>query len=393
MVDESMSRWYGVTQSDDPDAPLRHHPHVVSMPEKPESMGTEINVLCDGLGIILYIEVEESPAEMQKKSYGGVGELSGKAILRRLAGRYSGSGRTVVADSRFASVPAAVELKEEHNLDFVGLVKTAHKQFPLDVLRTHTPEHQGQSIAYTTTIGRVDLTACGYYDLKQMSFISTCKGSGAGNPAIRRYTEQTLDSDGQLKHVDVMVPRPALVERYFSHSNAVDHNNQLRQGSLNMESAIGTHRWWHRLFTTLVGMCVADAYLACRAFYRVDPSVAKVFRDFHENLTWDLVQYGSFLQMGGHSCMHAAAGPASTSHIDPHFDDPYHHRAMPLHGFTDYLGRTHDRLRCHGCHTPTTYYCELCERISPATLHGLCCPSHARSNCAVLHVHKLKCEK
>jgi len=60
----------------------------------------------------------------------------------------------------------------------------------------------------------------------------------------------------------VRIPRPNVVEKYFSNANAIDVHDHYRQGGLALERSWRTHTWWHRVFATLLGMCETDAYLA-----------------------------------------------------------------------------------------------------------------------------------
>ena len=52
------------------------------------------------------------------------------AVTLRLAQPWGGSGRVVVADSAFSSVQTLVQMKSKLGLNFMGMVKTAHRRFP-----------------------------------------------------------------------------------------------------------------------------------------------------------------------------------------------------------------------------------------------------------------------
>lgn len=61
------------------------------------------------------------------------GLLHGTAVPRYLVSPWPGSMRVVVADSYFAGVESALHLKTM-GLKFIGVVKTATKQFPVSYL-------------------------------------------------------------------------------------------------------------------------------------------------------------------------------------------------------------------------------------------------------------------
>ncbi|DAZ99003.1 TPA: hypothetical protein N0F65_011258 [Lagenidium giganteum] len=67
---------------------------------------------------------------MYAREYG-----EGTSIVLRLMEPYIGSGRTVVADSAFASGKTLVQLEAQRGLYFMGIVKTATAEFPKATLK------------------------------------------------------------------------------------------------------------------------------------------------------------------------------------------------------------------------------------------------------------------
>ena len=63
------------------------------------------------------------------------GGLHGTRVMKFLVQPWANSGRVVSADSYFASVPCALALKDM-GLRFIGVVKTATKEFPQTYLLT-----------------------------------------------------------------------------------------------------------------------------------------------------------------------------------------------------------------------------------------------------------------
>ena len=53
-----------------------------------------------------------------------------------------------------------------------------------------------------------------------------------------------------------------MVEEFYSCFGIIDVHDHLRQGSLAMEREWYTHKWWHRVFATIYGICLIDSYLA-----------------------------------------------------------------------------------------------------------------------------------
>ena len=66
------------------------------------------------------------------------------------------------------------------------------------------------------------------------------------------------------------VLRPEVVGDFFSRSNIIDAGNQLRQDELALEKLWLTQDPWFRIDTTVVGVCVIDAFLAAQ--YQAPPS-------------------------------------------------------------------------------------------------------------------------
>ena len=94
------------------------------------------------------------------------------ATILHLTEPYHGSGRCVIADSWFGSVKCASELMRQ-GLYSIMLVKTAHKDFPRQLLGEEPLQH-GEWKAYTADKDGVKLQACRFCDLKVKDFISTC---------------------------------------------------------------------------------------------------------------------------------------------------------------------------------------------------------------------------
>ena len=118
---------------------------------------------------------------------------SGTSSLLCLTKPWSGSDRTVVADSAFASLKSAQALHNHRGLRFIGLVKTAHKQFPKAKLQQHQYSERGEHCVMQATVEERQYMAVGWYDRKMKLFIaSTSRTTDAVNPAYKtRYRVST----------------------------------------------------------------------------------------------------------------------------------------------------------------------------------------------------------
>ena len=81
------------------------------------------------------------------------------------------SGRRVIADSWLGSIKCAKVLVER-GLCLIMLVKTAHKDFPQELL-SQSNLQRGEWNAVTAEIDDVEFQACHLLDLQLKDFIST----------------------------------------------------------------------------------------------------------------------------------------------------------------------------------------------------------------------------
>jgi hypothetical protein len=102
-----------------------------SLDRKPE-VGCEIqNTACGRSGIMLRLKLVET-AESERAHAevdADTGLLHGTKVLKFLVMPWVRTGRIVCADSYFASIPVAAELRRL-GLHFIGVVKTASRMFP-----------------------------------------------------------------------------------------------------------------------------------------------------------------------------------------------------------------------------------------------------------------------
>jgi hypothetical protein len=107
------------------------------------------------------------------------------------------------------------------------------------------------------------ILALGWYDAKAKFIVSSCGSTVAGKPSVRPRTRVEVQN-GDLATVaySKLVPRPKVVEEFFTTFSNIDVHDHYRQGSLEMERLWATRNWTHRIFTTILGVCIVDAFLA-----------------------------------------------------------------------------------------------------------------------------------
>ena len=102
----------------------------------------------------------------------------------------------------------------------------------------------------------------GWKDKMLKRFLSTCGTTVEGEPHTKK--RYRVSEDGESSEIFYKtVKRPKLVEEYFDSASKIDVHNHLRQGSLALEEAWGSHNC---VFPTILGMVEVDAFLLYSAF-------------------------------------------------------------------------------------------------------------------------------
>lgn len=253
-VDESISRWYGLG-GNWIEIGL---PQYVAIDRKPES-GCEIqDASCGRSGIMMRLELVTTAEDEAEKDYEDE-DAHGTAVIRRLVGPWSGSARIVCADSYFASVKTAEALLRM-GLKFIGVVKTATRQYPMKYLSGLQLSERGQHVTMVRRglDGSPKMMALMWVDRARRYFISTTSGSMPGKPYCRTRWRQLEDGP---QRVELTVPQPEVCEIYYSACAQIDRHNRCRQQVLNMEKKVRTQDWSFRVNTSLLSMCIVDAWL------------------------------------------------------------------------------------------------------------------------------------
>jgi hypothetical protein len=298
VVDELMSAWKGI----DALYNVNGMPHVSKQMRKPEGVGAEIKAVADGTTtIIMRLDIMEGKEQQSKKEFADL-KKEGTAITLRLMKPWFSSGRVVHADSAFSSVFTLLECRKR-GLHFMGLVKTAHVEFPSDYLKAQASNfgHDSlyprggyillQSIADPNGVSHPPIFALGWYDAQPKYLVSSCGSTVPGTPSIR--PRQRIDlQDGEFVTVsyEKTVPRPKMVEDFFATFSNIDVHDHYRQGSLEMERHWITRNWTHRIFTTIFGICIVDAFLAHRFEKNINNDAPMDFTAFCGQLSRELIE-------------------------------------------------------------------------------------------------------
>jgi hypothetical protein len=228
-----------------------------------------------------------------------------------------------VGDSWFASFTTCVELLKRR-LYFIGIVKTAHRLYPQKWLQKFSFDKEsvrGATFTLNTTVEILDPSAAagtpgetkrimahswnepkvaGTSATTTESTTANGKKKGKGRAATKedKICKTFVSSAGlatkaepwaKTRHYfiepDIVGTRELLVEQshiirmYYQGANAIDVHNHLRQKSLGIEHEWSTKAWHFRVFQTLIGMMVTNAYLAFKYFRRSDEKLLS-FVDF-----------------------------------------------------------------------------------------------------------------
>ena len=218
----------------------------VKIIRKPRPIGNELKNMADGRSkVVLKLEVMQGKEVNKNKEYNQEFGATTGAVLRLTKG-LRGTGRIVVADSWFGSVKSAVELAK-YGLYSIMLVKTAHKNFPMDKLNeAHLERGEWCTVNGITSEG-IKLQAVNFMDLQLKHFISTCSTDFPGEPR-------------KTKHCG-LITRPAVAVDYLKSAAAIDIHNHVRTGSVGLEDAIKTKSPMVRQFTGVLGFLFTNAYL------------------------------------------------------------------------------------------------------------------------------------
>lgn len=321
-VDELMCSWTGL----DGDRACEGMPHVTKIARKPKGTGCEFKASGDAAtGIIFFVEIQEGEEKMATKEYvrpskkaktnvesnQNVAELDvhqkTTACTLRLTKSYHGRPRIVVGDAWFASV-ATLQALHQKGLYFIGIVKTAHKNYPSAIINAWSNDmerpddplanrgaHKVFTSQYTCNEKSYQMMAVGWKDTVTKNIISNVGNTLGGYIARRPRHTIVTDPDGIPETIKryLEVPQPNVVYDMFDAFPTIDIHDHLRQGILKMEASWKTMQWQHRMYATMFGIMFTNAYLAYKYTAITEGEKPKDLRSFLNELAHDLIHCGS----------------------------------------------------------------------------------------------------
>jgi hypothetical protein len=403
VIDECMCSWKGLDSTVSADT----LPHATKILRKPKGVGAELKSLADGVtGILVSIDIQEGKNVMDTKPFVASHGATTGCVLRLLE-PYFNTKRVVFGDSWFASVKTLLALKFR-DLFFVGVIKTAHKEFPKKVLsqfaaaneeelrRTGNRELRGSCKVLQATgiaedgVTQVPMMAVGWHDRKTKYFIANAGTTVSGNDWVRpRHRKVESEGEYTTERFDKVVKQPMVVEWFYKYFATIDIHDHYRQGSLAFEVHWHTITWWHRLFSTVLGMIVTNAFLAYRfEFKQHSPAATSLdFTEFIGKLAYELTHMSeSNRRPTRHSSSQSTVSSFSTASTVEHTHSLI--QLCKLEQYKHVLGSQTVRARrqCHLCKKKTAYYCELCSSPDKTHLVCVCAPTKEGSDCFSRHI-------
>jgi hypothetical protein len=176
---------------------------------------------------------------------------------------------------------------------FLGIVKTCSRGYPKAQFKIwgNQVHERGDHKVYETMIDGKRVYALGWYAKPNLvkTFIASTYSTLPGEP-IRVLRTKPTEEDGEIvyqKRVKV-TKRPVVIQKLFEYFGTIDFHDRYRQGYLKLEKTFVVKSWTKRIFTTLLGMCVVDAF---RAYLYTTPADRRDddFFQFVDKLAYSLI--------------------------------------------------------------------------------------------------------
>ncbi len=378
-VDESMSRWYGLG-GDWIDVGL---PTYRAIDRKPEN-GCEIKAsACGRSGIMLRLEIVKSPVD-DVRSDEDAGLPHGTAVTYRLVSPWAHSSRIVCADSYFASVRTAKFLYEK-GLRFIGVIKTAHREFPLSYLGAVPMSGRGtwKSLIHTDEAKAIDVGALLWVDRERRYFVTTAGTTLPGN-TIYRERWSRVDNESRLITTETAIPNVA--ELYYQAASQIDRHNRCRQDDLRLEKKFRVREWSTRVNTSLLAICIVDAWLLYKgnrgSRYSMSPN------EFYSTLAEQLIDNTYMAPSTRSTAAQTVVNDVTKSGIGPHLTSTSRKRKREDGTVTNALYQG----KCRVCHQnrKTKWICSECTRTQ-STDYWVCHCATGR-DCFAKHLSEVHIE-
>jgi Transposase IS4 len=287
-VDESISRWYGQGGEW-----INHGlPMYIAIDRKPEN-GCEIqNAACAKSGVMIRLKlVKTAEEERTHTQEGNDGLLHGTIILKFLISPWTFSHRMICADSYFASVGAAKELLR-CGLRFIGVVKTATKQYPMNYLSTLELQERGdrQGLIMKGDNENPILLAFVWMDRDRRYFVASGSSLNEGSPYFRERWRQIGLENASPTKIKLTIPQPKAAETYYSVCSAIDKHNRDRQDTLMIERKLKTHDWSTRVNLSIFAVIIVDCWKVYNKLtFTSENNSGEVQKEFYAHLAAEMI--------------------------------------------------------------------------------------------------------
>jgi len=385
-VDESMSKWNGLG-GNWINVGL---PTFISMERKPED-GCEIqNVCCARSKIMMQIKVvahEDAAATEADGNADDDGVPHAVQVMKQLMNPWLHDGeRIICGDSYFASVRAARHMME-YGIRFIGVVKNATREFPMQHLSSLELNGRGDFRVMTTT-GNQDsaLKAVLWVDRDRRFFIGNAEADKVVEPIFRTRWRQVDDvaTNADAERVELVIQQPLMVQTYYDCCAAIDRHNRQRQDDLQMERTIKTKSWDKRVGMSILAMIIVDTcnfHQACVHPSDVDDSPHSFYRALAEEMIdndMDTINTRNRAPRTPQRAQRASAPVAASPHLTPTKERRCDRQGNP----TPYSRQGHCRI----CRTNSTYQCSICLVTNPIPKPWYCHHKNGARTCFEQHV-------
>uniref|UniRef100_A0A7S1V4R2 PiggyBac transposable element-derived protein domain-containing protein n=1 Tax=Grammatophora oceanica TaxID=210454 RepID=A0A7S1V4R2_9STRA len=216
-------------------------PIYIAIDRMPENCCEIQNAACGELGIMLQLRlVKTAEEEATHAEENQEGLIHGCLILKGLIMPWAHTNRIVCADSCFASVSTAQEMKRL-GLRFVGVVKTATKKYPMSYLGSVELQQRDDRHALTTVDSDgTRLLAFVWMDRDRRYFISSASSMEPGSDNVRQRWRQIDNTpNAEPERVELRIPQPKGCEIYCNTCGKLDQHNRSRQSTLRLRGSSG----------------------------------------------------------------------------------------------------------------------------------------------------------
>ena len=359
-MEESMSKWYGLGGG----WINIGLPMYIAIDRKPVN-GCEIqNVCCARSRIMMQIKIVETAEEEDTHAREDQdGMLHGTSVMINLLKPWHHDGeRVVCGDSYFASVSAVTEMKKV-GIRFIGVIKTATKQFPMAYLSSQEVIERGNSHALYTKDqdGEVELLAVMWVDRDRRYFVANTETMQQAEPIFRiRWRQVDETTNAEPERQELTLEQPSLVKCYYDTCSSIDRHNKQRQDDLELERTVNTKDWWKRVCLSILGMILVDTcnfHQACVHAGDIDSDPDTFWTGLAEEMVDN--QLDGICLRSRRSRFPVATSDSSVQvNYECHLTPTTEKKRKANGELTNYTLQGN----CRVCHKKTSYVCSTCER-------------------------------